>query len=148
MKKVLGLCMVILLSSVSVFAQDREQGNRKGRERDQSRRMERMAEELKLSDSQVAELQKINAGFKDKRNAEREAMRAEREKQREKMIAMKSQQDKEIKSLLSEEQYKLYTEKQSKMGKPNKGKMMRGDRERGHRPFPPHQRDRCKCQQG
>jgi len=147
MKKVLGLCAVILLSSVSVFAQGKEQGNRKIREKDNSKRIERMAEELKLSDSQVADLQKINSDFKEKMNAERDVMKAEREKQREKMIAMKTQHNEEIKNILSEEQYKLYTEKQSKVGKQDRGKM-RGDRDRGHRHSPQHQRDRNKSQQG
>lgn len=139
MKKVLGLCVVILLSSVSVFAQGKGQRAGKERVRDHSKRFEKLAEELKLSDTQIAEFEKLNATHKEKMQAEREAMKAEREKQKEKMIAMRDQRNEEVKKILSDEQYQLYVEKQ-KAGMEKQREKMSKNREKGDRPH--HKRKR------
>ena len=55
MKKVIGLFLVILISSATVFAQS---GNRQGKKGDPSQRSEKMIEELKLDDKQAAEFRK------------------------------------------------------------------------------------------
>lgn len=119
MKKVIGLCAVILLSSVSVFAQDKQGRHGKERHADSSKRFEKLTEELKLDEKQVAEFQKLNESYRAKMNAERETMKGEREKMnverekmRERMMAMKDQRNEDIKKILSDEQYQQYQEKQ------------------------------------
>lgn len=138
MKKILGLCLVILLSSVSVFAQDNKKRS-ENRGKDFSQRFEKMASELKLSDEQKTAMLKINEDYAQKMKAEREKMRGEREKvkaerekmkvereknrtanevKREKMLAMREQKNAEVKKILTEEQYKQYLDKQqTRMGK-------------------------------
>ncbi len=103
MKKVIGLFLVILISSATVFAQS---GNRQGKKGDPSQRSEKMIEELKLDDKQAAEFRKVEADFREQMNKEREAVKDDREKMREK--------EAQIKKILTDEQYKQYQEKQKK----------------------------------
>lgn len=117
MKKVIGLFLVILISSATVFAQD---GNRQGKKGDPSKRSEKMIEELKLDDKQAAEYRKIEADFREKMMKDREAAKEDRAKMREKMMAMRTEKDAQIKSVLTDEQYKLYQEKQKKADRPRK----------------------------
>ncbi|WP_293715697.1 hypothetical protein [uncultured Parabacteroides sp.] len=117
MKKVIGLFLVILISSTTVFAQS---GNRQGKKGDPSKRSEKMIEELKLNDKQAAEFRKVEADFKDQMTKEREAVKEDRQKMREKMTAMRTEKDAQIKSILTDEQYKLYQEKQKKADSPRK----------------------------
>lgn len=117
MKKVIGLFLVILISSATVFAQD---GNRQGKKGDPSKRSEKMIEELKLDDKQAAEYRKIEADFREKMMKDREAAKEDRAKMREKMMAMRAEKDAQIKSVLTDEQYKLYQEKQKKADRPRK----------------------------
>ena len=58
MKKVIGLFLVILISTATVFAQG---GDRQGKKGDPSKRSEKMIEELKLDDKQAAEYRKVEA---------------------------------------------------------------------------------------
>ena len=101
MKKVIGLFLVILISSTTVFAQS---GNRQGKKGDPSKRSEKMIEELKLNDKQAAEFRKVEADFKDQMTKEREAVKEDRQKMREKMTAMRTEKDAQIKSILTDEQ--------------------------------------------
>ena len=112
MKKVIGLFLVILISSATVFAQS---GNRQGKKGDPSQRSEKMIEELKLDDKQAAEFRKVEADFREQMNKEREAVKDDREKMREKMTAMYTEKEAQIKKNLTDEQYKLYQEKQKKV---------------------------------
>ena len=91
MKKVIGLCLVLLISSVSVFAQDGKRGAKKGG--DPAQRCEKMIADLKLDEKQAADFRKVEAEFRDKMKAERK-------------------QDAEMKKILTEDQYKQYLEKQ------------------------------------
>ena len=52
MKKVIGLCLVLLISSVSVFAQDGKRRTKKGG--DPAQRCEKMIADLKLNEKQAA----------------------------------------------------------------------------------------------
>lgn len=114
MKKVVGLCLVVLLSSVSVFAQD---GRRMDKKPDYTRRCERMISELKLNEQQAAEFRKVNEEFMKRAEKEREEMKAFRDKQREKMRTMENEKDAQLKKILTDEQYKLYLEKKQSKGK-------------------------------
>ena len=105
MKKVIGLCLVVLLSSTSVFARE-------------NRRMDKrkMIADLKLDEKQAVEFRKLQKEYMEKAQKEREAMKAEREKQREKMLAMREDKNAQMKKILTEEQYKQYLEKQQPKG--------------------------------
>lgn len=144
MKKVIGLCVVILLSSVSVFAQ--ADNNRRGRNRDGKTRFERFSEDLKLDEKQKAEVLKINEAYAEKmkadRDAQREKMKAEREERRRTMTAMRDRKNEEVKKVLTEEQYRQYLEKQQRperekvRAKTDKPRL----REKGNRDYRPHHR--------
>lgn len=117
MKKVIGLFMVILFSSATVFAQD---GNRREKKGDPTKRSERLMAELKLDEKQTAEFNKVEAEYRELMEKEREAVKEERKKTREKMIAMRTEKDAQMKKILTDEQYKLYLEKQKKADRPHK----------------------------
>ena len=117
MKKVIGLFLVILISTATVFAQG---GDRHGKKGDPSKRSEKMIEELKLDDKQAAEYRKVEADFLEQMKKERESVKEDREKMREKMTAMRTEKDAQIKKILTDEQYKQYQEKQKKADSPRK----------------------------
>lgn len=127
MKKIVGLCLVVLLSSVSVSAFAR--GGKGGDKcQDASKRCERIAEELKLNDKQAADFNKINDEFAAKMKTERDVAKANRDQQRAKMLAMRDDKNAEVKKILTDEQYKQYLDKQqcrdkqhSRHGKNGKG---------------------------
>lgn len=112
MKKVIGLFLVILISSVSVFAQSGKRGGQKG---DPSKRIEQMVTDLKLDDKQAAEFRKIQKEYAEKMKKERDAAQNDRTKMREKMKQMNENKNAEIKKILSDEQYKQYLEKLQSM---------------------------------
>ena len=113
MKKVIGLFLVILISTATVFAQG---GDRQGKKGDPSKRSEKMIEELKLDDKQAAEYRKVEADFREQMKKERESVKEDREK----MTAMRTEKDAQIKKILTDEQYKQYQEKQKKAESPRK----------------------------
>lgn len=109
MKKIIGLCLVVLLSSVSVFARD---GKRSDKRQDPSKRSERMVEQLKLDEKQAAEFRKINTEFAEKMKIERTEMDKSREQQRSKMLSMRDEKNAQLKKVLTDEQYKQYVDNQ------------------------------------
>lgn len=111
MKKIIGLSLVMLVSSVSLFAQSAERSRRGTREIDPEKRCERMISKLQLDEKQAADFKKLNEKYAQQMTKEREAMKAEREKQQTKMLAMRDAHDKDVKKLLTEEQYKQYMER-------------------------------------
>lgn len=108
MKKVIGLCLVLLISSVSVFAQDGKRGAKKGG--DPAQRCEKMIADLKLDEKQAADFRKVEAEFRDKMKAERKQADLDRRKMREKMMSLRDDRDAEMKKILTEDQYKQYLE--------------------------------------
>ena len=123
MKKVIGLCLVLLISSVSVFAQGGKRGAKKGG--DPAQRCEKMIADLKLNEKQAADFRKVEAEFRDKMKAERKQADSDRQKMREKMTTMRNDRDAEMKKILTEDQYKQYLEKQRSQS-PRKGHGRRG----------------------
>lgn len=137
MKKIIGLFLVIMLSTVALFAQSNKDNKRERKDFDPTKRWEKMAEDLKLDDKQLAEFNKINEEFKQQMTKEREAnqskreaMRAEREKQKEAMLAMHTERNEQMKKILTDEQYKQYIEKQ-KPPRDNKDKRRHHNSPRG-----------------
>lgn len=57
MKKVIGLCLVVLLSSTSVFARENRRMDK--RKMDRSARCEKMVADLKLDEKQAVEFRKL-----------------------------------------------------------------------------------------
>lgn len=126
MKKVIGLCLVVVLGSTSMFARDNKREERK--RVDPSERCERMITDLKLDEKQAAEFRKVQKDFMEKAQKEREAMQAEREKQKAKMLAMREDNNAQMKKILTDEQYKQYLDKQQPKSKGDRhGKNRRGD---------------------
>lgn len=101
MKKVIGLCLVLLISSVSVFAQDGKRGAKKGG--DPAQRCEKMIADLKLDEKQAADFRKVEAEFRDKMKAERKQADLDRRKMREKMMSLRDDRDAEMKKILTED---------------------------------------------
>ena len=93
MKKVIGLCLVLLISSVSVFAQDGKRGAKKGG--DPAQRCEKMIADLKLDEKQAADFRKVEAEFREKMEAERKQADLDRRKMREKMMSLRDDRDAE-----------------------------------------------------
>ena len=110
MKKVIGLCLVVLLSSTSVFARENRRMDK--RKMDPSARCEKMIADLKLDEKQAADFRKVEAEFRDKMKAERKQADLDRRKMREKMMSLRDDRDAEMKKILTEDQYKQYLEKQ------------------------------------
>ncbi len=100
MKKVIGLCLVLLICSVSAFAQGGKRGTKKGG--DPAQRCERMIADLELDEKQAADFRKVEAEFRDKMKAERKQADSDRQKMREKMITMRNDRDAEMKKILTE----------------------------------------------
>lgn len=125
MKKVLGLFLVILLSSVSVYAQKDKRGNKGG---DPAQRIEKIISDLKLDEKQAADFRKVQDNFRSKMKAEREAAKADRDQMREKMKSLRTEMDTEMKKILNDEQYKQYQEKMERQRPdgPRKGGSRKG----------------------
>ena len=111
MKKVIGLFLVILLSTVSVYAQKEKRSNKGG---DPSQRIEKLIKELNLNDKQAADFRKLNTEFREKMQKERGNMDSDRQKMREKMTSMRNEMNAEVKKILNDEQFKQYQEKMEK----------------------------------
>ena len=90
MKKVIGLCLVVLLSSTSVFARENRRMDK--RKMDPSARCEKMIADLKLDEKQAVEFRKLQKEY------------------------MEKAQNALFKKILTEEQYKQYLEKQQPKG--------------------------------
>ncbi len=144
MKKVIGLFLVVVMcfmSTAALLAQDTGSDKRGKKQMDPSKRWEKMAEDLKMNEKQLAEFNKINEEFKQKMKKEfestkeqREAMKAEREKQKATMMAMLSERDEQMKKILTDEQYKQYKEKQRpSRDHKEKGRHHKGWRGNNHR---------------
>lgn len=114
MKKVIGLCLVVLLGTTSMFARDNRRGEQK--KVDPAARCERMITDLKLDDKQAAEFRKVQQEFATQAQKEREAMSADREQRREKMKTLREEQNVQVKKILTDEQYKQYLDKQQRKG--------------------------------
>lgn len=94
MKKVIGLCLVLLISSVSVFAQDGKRGAKKEVIR---HNVVKMIADLKLDEKQAADFRKVEAEFREKMEAERKQADLDRRKMREKMMSLRDDRDAEMK---------------------------------------------------
>lgn len=118
MKKIVGLFLIMAVSSTTVFAQGRG-GNGRGRDHtDPEKRWEQVIKELQLDDKQASEFKKINGDFRQKiqkeRDDNRDAARENREQQRKKIDALVGERNEKVKKIMTEEQYKKYEEIQGR----------------------------------
>lgn len=120
MKKVLTICLIAMITSVSSFAQNPQHVRRGGRMMDPKQQIERLSDKLYLTDDQKKEFESINNEFFTKMRAERNTNQGDREKMRESMQALMNERDARIKSLLTDEQYKQYVANQEQMRNRNK----------------------------
>lgn len=125
MKKVVGLCLAVVLCTGSVFAApDRQKDRRQDRAQ---QRCERMVSELKLNDQQAADFRRINEEFRAKMMKEKDNMETMRTEMRQKMKTLMEEKNAEVQKVLTDEQYKLYLEKQRMMERHQRdGKNRRG----------------------
>ncbi len=123
MKKILGICLIVLLSAGSVMAQS----DRRGQRVDHTERVEKTIKDLKLNDDQAAELRKIENEHAERMMKDREEMmndrennreltQAEREKRREEMQRKMNEKNERVKTILTDDQYKKYLETQRPQG--------------------------------
>lgn len=103
MKKVIGLCLIVLLGSTSAFAV-----GKRGPVHDPSIRVERMIAELRLKGKQADEFRKIQREYIEQVRREREEMRKAHEARQRKLEAIREKKEAELRKLLSEEQYWQY----------------------------------------
>jgi periplasmic protein CpxP/Spy len=100
----------------SAFAQP-QGGNRPGGgnwEEMQKQQMETMKTELKLTPDQITKVEALNAETNKKTKAIRDANSTDREANREKMRAVREEQDKKLKTILTKEQATKWDEIQEK----------------------------------
>lgn len=130
MKKLGVLIVALVFATVTTFAQERgggqrpsrtEQGRPGGQGRPQmnpeemvKRQTARLVEELKLNQDQEANVLAINRKYMEKNPVDwskmREASDEERAEMREKRMKVQNEKNKEIKSVLTPEQVKLFDE--------------------------------------
>lgn len=112
MKNLIGLFLILFLSSTVLFAQENRTAKRSA---DMKAMQERMISELKLDEKQAAEYQKISDEFRSKMQSEREKMGGDRQAMFEKMKTLRAERDEKLKAVLSEEQFKQLQEKEKQM---------------------------------
>ncbi|HNU36857.1 MAG: hypothetical protein PHY27_12990 [Parabacteroides sp.] len=112
MKKLIGLFLILFLSSTVLIAQENRTARRGA---DMKAMQERMISELKLDEKQAAEYQKISDEFRSKMQSEREKMGGDRQAMFEKMKTLRAERDEKLKAVLSEEQFKQLQEKEKQM---------------------------------
>ncbi|WP_106832275.1 DUF4890 domain-containing protein [Parabacteroides pacaensis] len=120
MKKVLAICLIAMICSVSSFAQQenaQQKRGERGRMMDPKKRTEQMCKELNLNEKQTKEFTKINDEFFEKMKKQRESGEKDRTKLREAMEKLQNDREAQIKKVLTDEQYKKYTAKQEEMRK-------------------------------
>lgn len=135
MKKIIVLCMIVLGSSLSVFAQEKGRRPQGQKGEDPAKRIEKIAKELNLDETKTKEFQKINTEFMEKMRSEMSTSKEDRAKAREKMESLRKDRDEQIKKMLTEEQYKKYQEIEKKNQKQMQQGRKQGDgKNRGNRP--------------
>lgn len=112
MKKLIGLFLILFLSSTVLIAQENRTAKRGA---DMKAMQERMISELKLDEKQAAEYQKISDEFRSNMQSEREKMGGDRQAMFEKMKTLRAERDEKLKAVLSEEQFKQLQEKEKQM---------------------------------
>ncbi|QIA08231.1 hypothetical protein [Draconibacterium halophilum] len=122
MKKLAFLLMVVLLGTTIAMAQNRGGQRQFNPEEMAKRQTERYKTELKMNDTQTEKMEQVLLASYKKMSTMREEMRedVDRTKMREQMTEWRAEQEKEIKKILTDEQFvkyeKLMEERRSRRG--------------------------------
>lgn len=120
----------LLLISITTFAQDKKErkGERLTSEQRVEKHVNRLKTDLALNDKQVAEVKTLMTKEAAKRDAKKEEMKAQKEKNRAEMKSKMAEQDKlvreDMKKILTADQFAKWSEQREEM----KSKM-RGNRQ-------------------
>ena len=110
MKKVALALIAVFALSIASMAQDRGSRNFDPKER-AKRQTEELTEQLGLNKDQQKKVGELNEKYSEKMTAMFEDMRGgggDREAMREKMTKLRDEQNKEMKKILTDDQYKKY----------------------------------------
>ncbi|MDL2255017.1 MICOS complex subunit MIC60 [Parabacteroides sp. OttesenSCG-928-G06] len=111
MKKILLVCLLMVMGTVGMVAQQDMQARMK-------ERVENYVKELKLEGEKAEKFKEIQNKYMEKMRTEMQTMRdagnTDREAMRTKMTKMNEDRDAEIKKILTEEEFKKYQEILSK----------------------------------
>lgn len=119
MKKIILSAAFIALGTLA-FAQKND-GDRKAKfEEKRTERLAQLKSELNLTDAQVAQIKVLQDKKMETRKAEMQVEKADRQKE---MKAKMDQNDKDMKSILTPEQYKKWQEKKEQKMQERKDKM-------------------------
>ncbi|MDX8339582.1 hypothetical protein SLH46_10335 [Draconibacterium sp. IB214405] len=110
MKRLVFLFVVVLLGTTMTMAQNRGGQRQFDPETMAKRQTEQFKTDLKLNDTQAEKMEKVLLASYKEMGAARQEMSGEedRSKMREKMTAMRADQEKEIKKILTDEQFEKY----------------------------------------
>ena len=116
---------LMAFSSMAV-AQDQKPGGGRGRGPSVEQRMERLTEELKLTDAQKPKVKAVLEATAKKGQELRGDTSVPREERREKMQAIMQQEDKQLKEIFTPDQYTKYEKMRAEMR--GGGKKKEGDK--------------------
>ena len=110
MKRLVFLLMVVLLGTTIAMAQNRGGQRQFNPEEMAKRQTERYKTELKMNDTQTEKMEQVLLASYKKMSTMREEMRedADRTKMREQMTEWRTEQEKEIKKILTDDQFEKY----------------------------------------
>lgn len=128
-KSLIG-CALFLLASIASFAQDAEVKGRKGRGEEREVQIEKWKTELNLSDEQVTKIQAANKKRKEQMDKLREEKKGERKENIEKVKGISEEFDKEMKAILTPEQYAKFDQMRDDKREQVKEKMKEKRKER------------------
>ncbi len=105
----------LMAFSSMAAAQDQKPGGGRGRGPSVEQRMERMTEELKLTDAQKPKVKAVLEATAKKGQELRGDTSVPREERREKMQAIMEQENKQLKEILTPDQYTKYEKMRAEM---------------------------------
>ncbi|MCC8134175.1 MAG: hypothetical protein LIP04_11790 [Tannerellaceae bacterium] len=116
MKKIIGLCLVMLMAVSVVFAQD-DRRDRDLLQEGEDPRTEQIIRALDLNGDQAEAYRNLENEYREKMRPERnlteeqrESMKERREQNRENMENMRNEKNQRMKEILNDEQYNKYLE--------------------------------------
>ena len=108
MKRLITLCAIALICSLSTFAQSGNAKKQKG-DKQQKNRTEKICKKLNLDEKQAKAFKEINTDFVSDSKKLKEKTAKDRAERRSEMKELQAEKNEEIKKILSKEQYEQYT---------------------------------------
>lgn len=110
MKKLVTLSLVMFLSITATFAQSR---NRQDFEARQQKQFEQLVQDLNLNDKQQKEWKSVNEKYAKQMQADREQMKQDKAKAREKIQKLNTDRESELSKILNSDQKTKWEEKKA-----------------------------------